>query len=115
MVEPEPRPDGDGVVLQVDVRMVRPGVADGRGERPDEPGADDERTSAEDRGGAVADDPPVAGAVVGVEGAHGEGFGHDHSPVLPSAWALDANSVMTSTENRPATRGPGDFFPWKAG
>lgn len=60
-------------MLQVDVRMVRPGVADGRGYRLDEPGAGGERAGTEDRGGAVADDPPVAGAVVGVEGVHGEG------------------------------------------
>jgi hypothetical protein len=59
--------------------MVRAGVADGRGDRLDEPGAGGERAGAEDRDGAVADNPPVAGAVVGVEGAHGEGFGHSHS------------------------------------
>ena len=73
------QPDSDGVVPQVDVRMVRPGVADGRGDRLDEPGAGGERAGAEDRGGAVADNPPVAGAVVGVESTHGEGFGHGHS------------------------------------
>jgi len=59
-------------------------VADGRGDRLDEPGAGGERAGTEDRDGAVADDPPVAGSAVGVEGAHGDRFGYGRSPVLPS-------------------------------